>query len=95
MAKTNRELMTNLRDIKRLLFAHPNGLSTSEIAAVLRLPTTNVWRYLKMLRTVEVTKHRFTCIPFPDEIEYAEVVLRRADYEARLRQAREPFDLKR
>ena len=71
--------MLELREIRRLLLLHPNGLKVSEIAILTRSDYLTVWRYLRRLHIIELPDKRFTAALAPGEIEYATAVLWRAD----------------
>lgn len=84
MANANVELIRELRELRRLLLLHPNGLSVSELALLTRTDYLAVWRHLRHLSVYEVHPHLYTAQPpDEDEIDYATAVFWRADHERR------------
>ena len=59
------------QQLRRLYYAHPQGLRDSEVAALLDISRMSAWRYRKILRAVPIQHGRYTLIPSPDEITEA------------------------
>jgi hypothetical protein len=68
-----------LRELKRLMFMHPHGVSDLEVAALLKISRA----YARVLRqhitgVREVSHGRFTCEPCAEEVEIAQAIIWRA-----------------
>lgn len=59
------------RRMRRLYYAHPEGLSDSELAAHLDISRMTVYRYRQQLQAVRVQPGRYSLIPSADEITEA------------------------
>ncbi len=79
-------LISTLGEMYRIYFGAPAGVSDVEISVLLGIHRQQVNRYRKQMPGVyQVTRGRYSCVPTPYQIEQAQAVIRRAEYEKRLK----------